>query len=241
MLVLGIAGAIVLWSRWRESGPAPTETASPAAPGRSAPANPDSLQVVLRDGGSSERLAFTQELVDREDIPVADRTGMVLAALDREVNRPSKGLLPPGSYLPLTDLARLQYLRMILQLGPDAAAEIRGSRGGATGAAAEWRTLAHGATGDPAAVEPLRELLRRSNSGTVRMSAAHFLGFTGDRAAIPDLEAALSDGFRATTIPDRLDGERTSFYPVRAKAATALGRLGVAVTQKGDSYTVARR
>jgi len=71
------------------------------------------------------------------------------------------------------------------------------------------------------------------------MTAAHVLGKLKERAAVPELEAALSDPFTARVLHNDVGGPADqTLYPVRSRAASALRALGIAVEKRGDSYIV---
>jgi HEAT repeat protein len=251
--VLVALGAVALFLRSRSSGSVDSAAAlrlalsqpRPGATPRSPPSPPppaslpsaSALASTLHDSSWQARLAAVNALRDRSDIPAPQRTELLLAALSREIAQPTESLPFPGSYLPSASIFRLQILRVLEGLGPDGVPVARQAAEGASGETREWILLAQAGVGDLQSSLPLGQLLRTSQDGTVRMTAARLLGRLGDRAAVPGLKAALQDPFTATTADDDTDVPPHSFYPVREQAAGALKALGVRVDRNGDTFT----
>jgi HEAT repeat protein len=249
VLALGAAAALLVWRPWRREEvdvvaviaagerPAPSVERPPTAqPGR--PPDAAALATLMRDTSWRVRLSAANSLGARADIPPERRAELLLEALAREVARPTGAAPLPGSYVPMTSLIRLQYLRVIGDLGTGATAVARASIRRTTGEAREWAILALGEAGAREAVPQLREVLRTSRHGEVRMTAARLLGALQAREAIPELRAALTDPFTATVSSDAHGGPRSPFYPVRGQAASALKKLGLTVERRGHTFTV---
>jgi len=204
------------------------------------PAPPDAagLAATLRDSSWQARLGAVGALRGRTDIPVARRAEILLQGLAREIAQPTESLPFPGSYLPATSTFRLQFLWGMEWLGRDAIGPARQAAERAGGETREWMLLTQAGAGDIQASPGLRELLRTSRQGPVRMTAARLLGRLRDRSALPDLQAALKDSFTAITEAGDLDVPSHSFYPVREQAAGALQALGVKVERRGNDFVV---
>jgi HEAT repeat protein len=217
---------------------APPTPPAPAVRAAPHPPSPDELASILRDSSWQDRLAAVNALAERRDIPVGRRAELLLGGLEREVARPTDSLRFEGSYLPSSSTFRLQFMRVIEGLGPDAIPPARQAAARASGAAREWLVLARAGAGDPEVVAPLRELLRTSAAPPVRMTAARLLGRFKQRSAVPELQAALRDSFVASTGSGDLKLPPGSFYPVREQAAASLRALGVDVRREGDNFTI---
>jgi HEAT repeat protein len=246
ILLAGVA--VVFLSRKRpDSGSDALLTAlgRPSAPARDtmmarSPAThqPDAadLAAILRDSSWQARLGAVNSLAGRRDIPAARRAELLLAGLEREIARPTDSLRFPGGYLPSSSTFRLQFMRVIESLGPDAVGPARTAAERSSLEAREWMLLARAGAGDVDAAPSLRELLKNSRSPTVRMTAARLLGRLGDRSAIPELRTALADPFTAVADQSDLRIQSSSFYPVREQAAGALRSLGINVQRSGDRF-----
>ncbi|HEU4648321.1 MAG TPA: HEAT repeat domain-containing protein [Gemmatimonadales bacterium] len=192
----------------------------------------------LRDPRWQVRAWAVGGLVRRQDIPTPERARLVLEVLDREVAAPTDAMIPAGSWPPFTNFLRIHYLHVLEQLGPDAAAPIRGALPARGGEAREWSVLALGAVGAADAAPELRQLLARSTDADVRMTAARYLGWLNDREAVPVLRAALADTATATAVSDIVGRAPVRFYPVREQAAGALEQLGMTVQRRGNTFSV---
>ncbi len=240
--------AVVFLSRKKpDSGSDPLLRAlgRPAAPARDTTMTPSpathrpdaaGLAGILRDSSWQARLGAVNSLPGRRDIPTARRAELLLAGLEREIARPTDSLRFPGGYLPSSSTFRLQFMRVIESLGPDAIGPTRTAAERSSLEAREWMLLARAGAGDVDAAPSLRELLKNSRSPAVRMTAARLLGRLGDRSAIPELRTALGDPFTAAADQSDLRLQPSSFYPVREQAAGALRMLGVNVQRSGDSF-----
>jgi HEAT repeat protein len=255
-IVLGLIillGSAVLLLRKRSPAPADSLDAlvvalarPAAAPVRDSSVSPLSaaqppesraLAATLRDSSWQTRLAAVNALRDRSDLTVGERAELLLAGLAREVDRPTESFRLSGGYLPPTSLFRLQFLRVLEGLGADAISPARQAGARAPSDTREWMLLARAGVGDTEVLSQIRELLRTSRDGAVRMTAARLLGRLSDRSAIPDLKVALNDPFKATTDASDMDLPPHFFYPVREQAAGALKALGLTVARNGDTFT----
>jgi HEAT repeat protein len=195
------------------------------------------LAAILRDSSWQARLGAVNSLGGRRDLPAARRAELLLAGLKREIARPTDSLRFPGGYLASSSTFRLQFMRVIEGLGSDAIGPARSAAEESSAEAREWMLLARAGAGDADAVTSLRELLKSSRSGAVRMTAARLLGRFRDRSAIPELRTALGDPFAAPADQSDLRTRSSFFYPVREQAAGALRALGVKVQRSGDKFS----
>jgi hypothetical protein len=196
-------------------------------------------QRALRDSSWESRLVAAKALAKRANVPVPRRAELLLAALRREVSAPTTAPPAGGSYLSASSLSKLHLAQTLGALGAEATPVLRQGAAASGGEAREWTLIALGYAGAREAAPPLRQLLATSPRGEVRMSAAHVLGKLRDRDAIPALRAALADPFTATVARDDVRGAPSRrLYPVRARAASALRTLGVAVERRGDGFVV---
>jgi HEAT repeat protein len=238
-IFLAIAIGTVLWFRSR--GRPDTEVATDQAEGARRPqdpVHPSQLPALLRDTSWQVRLRAANALSGLDALPVARRAGLLAETLDGEVAAPASGAPFMGSYLSLSSVIRLNYLRLFEGFGAPATDAVRTAATPASPAGREWRSLALAATGSRDVTPQLRPLLSSSDP-TVRMTAARYLGYRKDRDAIPGLRHALTDTFTATAGNDHVRSPSPRrFYPVRQQAARSLRELGLQVERRGDSYVV---
>jgi HEAT repeat protein len=243
VVLLALAAVLIgglLWYRNR-ARPASDQAASEPARPRPDPTQraitPDQIPAMLRDTSWQTRLRAANALPSMDALPLDRRVGLLAEALDREVTAPASG--PPfmGSYLLLTSTLRINYLRLLENLGAPASGPVRAAGKPSTPAGREWRTLALAATGSRESIPDLRGLLSSSDPA-VRMTAARYLGFLKDQDAIQALKQALADPFTASTAGHGQAEARGRFYPVRQQAARALRVLGVSLKRQGDSYVL---
>lgn len=205
---------------------------------RTTPPAPDPCDLLLvRDTSSRVRMSAASALAECKKIPAERRAELLLDALGQEITMPASGPPLAGSYLPLTGVFRLHYVHMIEDLGSSAADPARAALQNSSGLRREWASIALGATGAKDAAPALRELLRSSEHADVRMSAAYFLGRLGDRSAVGDLKAALSDPATARVVSDVSEERGQTLYLVREQAAGALMALGLTVERNGHTFT----
>lgn len=241
-LLLAASVGTMLWmrSRARVHPDSVTLPVDPARRGRPV-RDPATIPAMLRDSSWQTRLGAAHALRTMSALSVPRRAVLLAEALDREAGAPVSGPPFTGSYLPLRSMVRLQYLAVLESLGEPATGAVRGASAPATSAGREWRALAVSATGDKSSAPRLRELLASADPA-VRMTAARYLGYLEDGAAIPALQRALADPFAGTSVSDMPQGSGIGtpggFHPVREQAARALRVLGVKVERQGETYTV---
>ncbi len=205
-------------------------TASTPAP--KATPNSTALARAMVDGYWQDRLAAATSLATRQDVPASDRAGELLAALDQEINHPTNASQPVSSYLSTTTRIRMTLCETLAALGPEGIAAWRQAATTKSGPVREWIVLGLGYAGVPDSVPSLRELLRKSQNGDVRMVAARLLGSMGVRDAVPDLKQALKDPH---SVKIGANGSSTTIFPVREAAASALEKLGLSVRRSSDA------
>lgn len=242
-ICIGVAAvAAVLWIQHRaepSSPPTPFDSAIDR-PAREMEALQDTAAIpkMLRDSSWQVRLAAANALRELVTLSPARRATLILETLDREAAAPASGPPRVGSYVPLTSSLRLQYLGLLEEIGPKAADAVRKAEAPTSPEGREWRALALGAVEVREVTPRLRELVINSRDPAVRMTAALYLGWLKDSAAIPALRQALNDPAKARSVSDKPGPPKAPFYPVRVKAARALRELGFKVERQGDTFVV---
>jgi HEAT repeat protein len=215
----------------------PSTPRQQGSPDTTAAPDPARLPDLVRDTSWMVRLTASDAVMQSKNLPEQRRAELLLDALGQEVSTPAAGRPFTGSYLPLSGMLRLRYAHMLEDLGRAAANPARAAMQKETGERREWAAIAWGASGTSDAAPELRRLLRTSNHSDVRMSAAYFLGRLGDRSAVADLKAALSDSATARITTDDTGDRGRILYPVREQAAGALMALGIKVERDGHRFT----
>lgn len=239
LVLLGIAGYLVL-TRWDTSPegyayffsssdldiPIPSPTVTP---------NATMLEQTIRSADASAYPIITEHVLERTDLPTAQRVALLLQLLERVSTAPSALPVVPTSYLAPTSISKWQIARALGDLGGDARTPLIHAIPTLVGEQRGWAITGLGYTGSPDAVPLLRELLTSSRQGDIRATAAYQLGVLKAHEAIPELRRALTDTYHVST-----GGEQASIlYPVREQAAGALVELGVKVERTGDgSYRI---
>lgn len=192
------------------------------------------IQQSLAHQDWNRRLDAAWQLGDRQDIPAPARLTLLLDALEREINQPTLGPAPRGTYLSTTEWLRYVYTRALGKLAPQALETLRQAVNQQTGEVRARAVLALGYAGQRDAIPELQALLRTSTVGDVRSDAAYLLGELEAHEAIPDLRQAALDTYLVDV--DNLDGGATELYPVRVSAMKALEELGLTVelTEEGE-------
>jgi HEAT repeat protein len=238
-----LAVALIVGAVWLMQGRGRTSQVDPAAASAEFRSR-DTLDLAvlarqLKANDWETRFAAVRTLSFRSDIPVSPRADLLLETLHRELAQPTSAPPPEGSYLTATQLLRLHTAHALGRLGGAAHPAMRARLSRTTGEEHEWILLGLGYAGDVGTSPEIRQVLRSSSSGPVRMTAAHVLGKLKERAAVPELEAALSDPFTARVLHNDVGGPADqTLYPVRSRAASALRSLGIPVEKRGDSNTV---
>jgi HEAT repeat protein len=200
------------------------------------------LENRIRHGTKRQRVQAIRELVKTTDVNNETKVEILLSSLAEEISKPESGQLIENGYVSEEEFFKRQYMSALADavknnlpiIKKHLEAIKRDRFSNKRKESVEWQertSLILGMLGEKKVLADIRKILIQSKDGNIRQTAAHVIKSVGDKQAIPQLKIALNDPYQVSY---KMPSETRTIYPVRAKAAAALIKLGVYVDFKGN-------